>query len=572
MVSFLENNRETFNILLSFLVMSKGFKFAFAEINFPPDIDELITALQAHEKCQDLQLVVLKLDDPDLHFLLETLKQHLLTLKLEPEKKLVLILRGLEKAIGTSGNNPAILTNLNYARDGFPKFIPHPILFILPDYAVTRFAKFAPDFWAWTSANFRFQTVPEIRQNLLENAFHPIDSNRTYAKVTKSENIELLTRLLQEYTEETEASQRTRIELLQQLAKEHQSVREFIIAKDYLEEALILCRDLQYQSGEAEILYSLGLVNFYSRQFTDARSLFQQSLALNERLETTINKAQNYHMLGLVAQELREYEEARNNYQQAIAIYVEFGDRYSSASTYHQLGNVEYLLREYETARNNYQQALAIYVEFGDRYSQANTHHQLGIVAQDLREYEEARNHYQQALVISIEFCDRYSQAKTYHQLGRVAQDLREYEEARKNYQQALAIYVEFGDRYSSASTYHQLGNVEYLLREYETARNNYQQALAIYVEFGDRYSQASTYHQLGSVAEDLEEFQEAKTNFLQALSIYAEFNDQYIIENYSLPALKRLYQTTQDPSILETITQVFGTTVEEVLDALGTG
>jgi hypothetical protein len=265
MVSFLENNRETFNILLSFLVMSKGFKFAFAEINFPPDIDELITALQSHEKCQDLQLVVLKLDDSGLHFLLETLKQHLLTLKLEPEKKLVLILCGLEKAIGISGNNPPILTNLNYARDGFPKFISHPILFILPDYAVTRFAKFAPDFWAWTAANLRFQTVPEVRQNLLENAFHPIDSNRTYAKVTKSENIELLTRLLQEYTEEkeeTEASQRTRIELLQQLAKEHQSVREFIIAKDYLEEALILCRELQYQAREADILYDLSKI-FY---------------------------------------------------------------------------------------------------------------------------------------------------------------------------------------------------------------------------------------------------------------------------------------------------------------------
>jgi tetratricopeptide (TPR) repeat protein len=445
MVSFLENNREIFNILLSFLVMSKGFKFAFAEINFPPDIDELITALQSHEKCQDIQLVVLKLDDPDLHFLLETLKQHLLTLKLEPEKKLVLILRGLEKFIGTSGNNPPILTNLNYARDSFPKFIPHPILFILPDYAVTRFAKFAPDFWAWTSANFRFQTIPEVKQNLLENAFHPIDSNRTYAKVTKSENIDLLTRLLQEYTEETEASQRTRIELLQQLAKEHQSVREFIIAKDYLEEALILCRDLQYQSGEAEILYSLGLVNFYSRQFTDARSLFQQSLALNERLETAINKAHNYHMLGYIAQELREYEEARNNYQQALAIYVEFGDHYEQAVTYHNLG----------------------------------------MVAQELREYEEARNHYQQAL--------------------------------------------------------------------------------AIYIEFGDRYEQAGTYQGLGAVAEDLEEFPEAKKNFLQALSIWAEFNDQYMIKTFSIPALNRLYQATQDPSILEVMAQIFGTTVDQI-------
>ena len=84
-------------------------------------------------------------------------------------------------------------------------------------------------------------------------------------------------------------------------------------------------------------------------------------------------------------------------------------------------------------------------------------------------------------------------------------------------------------------------------------------------------YSASPTYHGLGVVAEELEEFQEAKINFLQALSIYAEFNDQYSLETYSLPSLIRLYQATQDSSILEAIAQLFGTTVEEVLEDLGT-
>ncbi len=34
---------------------------------------------------------------------------------------------------------------------------------------------------------------------------------------------------------------------------------------------------------------------------------------------------------------------------------------------------------------------------------------------------------------------------------------------------------------------------------------------------------------------------------------------------------LTHFYQTTQDPSILETLAQLFGTTVEEVLGALET-
>ena len=526
MVNFLENNRETFNILLSFLVMSKGFKFAFAEINFPPDIDELITVLQFHQKCHDLQLAILQLDDPDLPFLLQNLKQHLSSIKLEPEKKLVLILRGLEKAIGTSGNNPPILTNLNYARDGFPKFIPHPILFILPDYAVTRFAKFAPDFWAWTAANFRFQTmVPEIRQILLETAFDPINFNRTYSKITKSESIKLLTRLLQEYSEETEASQRTRIELLRQLGKEHQSVREFTAAKKYSQKALMLCHELQYQSGEAEILYNLSETFYLNREFKQSRKFLKQSLEIYQKIDSKENQAKIDYLLGNVALELREYETARNNYQQALAIFVEFSDHYNQANTYHQLGRVALELREYETAKNNYKKALDMKVEFGDRYSQASTYHNLGMVAQELREYETAKN----------------------------------------NYKKALKMKVEFGDRYSQASTYHNLGVLAQALREYEEARNNYQQALDILVEFSDRHEQAATYHQLGRVAEELRKYQEAKINFLQALYIYDEFNNKYMIETYSIPALKRLYQATQDPSILETLAQIFGVTVDDI-------
>jgi tetratricopeptide (TPR) repeat protein len=334
--------------------------------------------------------------------------------------------------------------------------------------------------------------------------------------------------------------------------------------------------ELGYQIGFA--LHRLAISYQELKQYEQAKHYFERTLESYQVLSKTEERdkkmwsAATYGQLGTVALDLREYEEARNNYQQTLAIYVEFGDRYSQAGTYHQLGRVAEELREYEEARKNYQQALAIKVEFGDRYSQHNQYHQLAAIAQELREYEEARKNYQQALAILVEFGDHYSQAGTYHQLGIVAEELREYEEARKNYQQALAIYVEFGDRYNQANTYHQLGMVAQKLREYEEARNNYQQALAIFVEFGDRYSSASTYHQLGRVAEELEEFQEAKTNFLQALYLWAEFNDQYRLETYSIPALIRLYQATQDPSILETLAQLFGTTVEEVLEALGTG
>ncbi|NJL88949.1 MAG: hypothetical protein HC916_03435 [Coleofasciculaceae cyanobacterium SM2_1_6] len=160
------HNQEVFQFLLAFVQMSKGFKVGFMEVNFPPDGDLLIMALREHPKCVGIQFAVLRFADPDLRFLLEAIKEELPKIEIQPDKKLVLVLQGLEKAIAYSGDNPPILTNINYARDSFPGAIPHPLLFALPDYAVTRIAQFAPDFWAWTSSTFKFQTLPETRDRL----------------------------------------------------------------------------------------------------------------------------------------------------------------------------------------------------------------------------------------------------------------------------------------------------------------------------------------------------------------------------------------------------------------------
>jgi tetratricopeptide (TPR) repeat protein len=421
--TLLEHNQEVFQFLLAFVLMSRGLKIGFIEVNFPPDIDKVITALQEHSKCASIQFAVLRFDDPDMRFLLEAIKAELLKIVIEPDKKLVLILQGLEKSIAYSGDNPPILTNLNYARDSFPVVVPHPVLFALPDYTVTRIAQFAPDLWAWTSATFRFQTLPETRDRLTaEVSNYSHNPNRSFAKPEQGERIDLLERLLQEYAEDTEASSRTRLELLNQLGQAHQSIREFEQAKFYFQQAIDLSSEIDDKRSEATALFNLGDVCFDLRKFNQARSFFEKSLDLDTQIGNRRNLATTYHQLGIVAQALREYAEARQYYQQAIAIFIEFSDRYSQASTYHQLGRVAQALREYAEARQYYQQAIAIKIEFSDRYSQASTYSQLGLLAEELGDLEEAKSNHLQDLQISKEFQDQNRLAFVTQNLSRIYQ------------------------------------------------------------------------------------------------------------------------------------------------------
>jgi tetratricopeptide (TPR) repeat protein len=458
--SFIALNQEEFQFLLAFVGMSKEFKIAFAEINFPPDNDNLIAALALQSSCQNVQFAVINVDNPDLHFLLSELKIEVAAIEREPEKKLVLIIRGLEKSIRTTGDYPNVLANLNYARDSFTVAIPHPIIFLLPDYAVTRFALFAPDFWAWTAATFKFQTTQVVLDQAIEQYQIDPGIRRTYAKPERRDRIELLERLLQEYPEETEASGRARLEVLNQLGEAHKSTRDFETASIYFEQALELSHELAYTSGEANALDHLGDIAYNLRKFDQADTFFKHSLILKEKIGDRQSTGSNYHFLGMVAQQLRQWEDAWTNYLQALAIFEEFNDLYSQAGIYGQLGIIASELHEWEDARTNYRQALSIFEGFNDRHSQAKTYHRLGIVAQVLREWEDARTNYRQALNIKEEFNDQYAQASTYGQLGLLAESEGNLAEATKNLEQALEIFTEFKDEHSMGMTISNLARI----------------------------------------------------------------------------------------------------------------
>jgi tetratricopeptide (TPR) repeat protein len=527
---FISANQAEFAELLTFIDFSESFTLGFVEINFAPEAEFLIEALKNEAACQEIQFFVLNFCDQNLRFVRDEILKTLPTIVRESNKKLVLIVRGLEKLIGVFGDYPPVLQDLNFVRDAYRRTVPHPLLFILPDYAITRLAKFAPDFWAWKSGIFQFKTTQATKDYAVERTLNSEIKTERLPRKEQQERIDLLERLLMENQptghQATGENLRNYNNILHQLGVAYLTQRDPDKARGYLEEAVKKVE--QNSSFHAEVLNTLGRAYEQQRQLEMAISCHQKALEISRNLESLIGEAAALFYLGNAYLELRQFTTARELYQQCLKIEQVLDDRFSQAGTLHQLGRVAQELREYEQANNYYQQALDIKIEFSDRFSQASTLHQLGRVAQELREYEQAKHYYQQALDIKIEFSDRFSQADTLHQLGRVAQELREYEQAKHYYQQALDIYIEFSDRYSQASTLHQLGRVAQELREYEQAKHYYQQALDIKIEFSDRYSQASTYGQLGLLAEAQEDYPEAKANFEKALEIFVEYKDEY--------------------------------------------
>ncbi len=112
---FLRINQQPFSELLTFVdFVDDKLNIGLVEIKFSQDRDILIKALIEHPECQNIQFEILDFSSPNLRFLRDELVAALQHIKVQPHKKLILLITGLEKSIGIVEEYPAVLTNLNF--------------------------------------------------------------------------------------------------------------------------------------------------------------------------------------------------------------------------------------------------------------------------------------------------------------------------------------------------------------------------------------------------------------------------------------------------------------------------
>ncbi|MBD1931108.1 tetratricopeptide repeat protein [Trichocoleus sp. FACHB-69] len=514
---------------MTFIDFAEGFIIGFIEINFSKDLDTLMEALKKHPKFKDIQFELLNFNNPELRFLRDAIIQRLPNINIDPEKKLVLILQGLEKSIGIFGEYPPVLQDLNFVRDSFTKSVPHPILFCLPDYAITRLAKFAPDFWAWKSGVFHFNTVQSTKDDALFKTLHSDKILHELEFTEKQERIDLLQRLLMEYSpsgcHEKEENLQTQMQILTQLGEAYHSRGEFTKTAECLEKALKLVnKNEDLKNEKATVLYKLGAAYALHNQDEQAIALIEQSLLIAREAGNRLLEVIILYNLGKAYSLLEQYQQAIESYQQSLAIAREIGTRKIEGITLNDLGGVYNALEQYQQAIEFYQQCLAIAREIGDRKFEVITLNDLGGVYNALEQYQQAIEFYQQCLAIAREIGDRKIEGITLNDLGGIYNALEQYQQAIEFYQQCLAIAREIGDRELKAITLNNLGGVYNALEQYQQAIEFYQQSLELYKLLDNHQAQALVFLLIGLLlAYEQGDFTTALTYLQESLAVFQQ-------------------------------------------------
>ena len=394
--SFLEINQQAFTELLTFVdFVDEKLNIGFVEVNFAQDRDILIEALIKHQDCQNIQFEVLNFSDPNLRFLRDELVEELKRIKVAPDKKLILLITGLEKSIGVVEDYPAVLTNLNFVRDDLRHTVCYPLLLFLPDYSLTRLAKYAPDFWAWGRKVFDFKTV---HSTLVKSVKNQIFYNRNIDSLELSEKkdrIDLLLRLLSEYrspdNQENKLNLPNIINIYNQLGIACRSIGKYQEAIDYCQKALKMAQDIGDLHGKAQSLSNLGIIKNLLGKYQEAINYYRNSLDISRQIGDRHGEAESLNNLGIAYNSLGKYQQAINYYQQSLEMLEKIGDRRIEANSLGNLGGAYYYLGEYQQAINYYQKSLEIAHQIGNRHGEANSWFNLGLTYDKLEQKMEAQ-------------------------------------------------------------------------------------------------------------------------------------------------------------------------------------
>ncbi|TFH53157.1 MAG: tetratricopeptide repeat protein [Methanothrix sp.] len=392
-------NRDVLLQIASLIRLAESFRLGFVKCNQPFQSHQMAARLK-EMLANEANIITVELNEP-VSSLRRAVLQVLESDKADYAGKSAIMVLGFEHSVPSDGPAPA-LDELNQSRDNFPKSFSGPVLIWLPDYALTRLAREAPDFWGWRSGVF--ELAPELRlmASLVKVVMQDADTDNLSLSLKRERAAALEVLII--YYQELKLGEREGQALagvLNQLGNLRYLLGEDVEAKRLYENRLKISQELIDKKETLKALGKLGNLAYLMGDLTDARSLYLERLKISQELDDTCGLSDSLGQLGMLAEDMGDLVEARRLFQDSLKISQKHGDKKGISKALHHLGNLAYLAGDLVGARHLYNIRLKISEELGDKRGSSTALHQLGILAQDAGDLFEAHRLYLESLNIS---------------------------------------------------------------------------------------------------------------------------------------------------------------------------
>ena len=395
--------------LLWVLQKARGFALYFARCNLPAYREKLVRLLED------------RLDRPIVHVQLTHSDEGSLDFRVaraleKSALNAVVFVYNLEAFLPSQDSSleEQTLTELNWRRGAFAR-LGRPIVFWLPEYAVTALARGAPDFFDWQSGVYEFDTPQVLLSDMMKTTAETIGDQAGVQGLSAEEKRrwrKVLEELLSESHGRTEAEQLARADLFYQLGNLASEQADYATARAAFADVLKIWKTAygEEHPNISKVYSSLGILLMNLGDPEGARVHFERALPIAESAYGLNHPdvARDVNNLGAVLRALGDLEDALAHFERALAIHeAAYGPNHPTVAVdVNNLGGVLQGLGDLEGARAHFERALAIdEAAYGLNHpTVARDVNNLGSVLQGLGDLGGARAHFERALKIRQEF------------------------------------------------------------------------------------------------------------------------------------------------------------------------
>ena len=299
------------------------------------------------------------------------------------------------------------------------------------------------------------------------------------------------------------------------------SVGEYDEAREHLDKALAIKKEISDRNGEADCYMRFGTMHLSVDEYGNAREHFEKSLEIRKEIGDRTGEADCYGMLGGVYRSVGEFEKARQLLEKSLSIKKDVGDTDGEAECYGSLAVTYQSVGEHDNAIEHLKKALMIKRKDGDKQGARKCCHSLAISYCCLGRYPKAIEYIKEALIIASETGHRDGKAASLYycmdvsctQL--VATPLRLKNITGKRLRSVKKLVYE--KRKPSVTLF--LGHVLFEEGEYCKAEEHFKNSLAISHYIGDISGQFQSLQTLARVRFEEGKNQEATSYLLTAIA-----------------------------------------------------
>jgi tetratricopeptide (TPR) repeat protein len=365
--------------------------------------------------------------------------------RVDRSKRGPLMIVGLEKSNPSSAKERPVLYALNMSRPEWPKELPRPIVFWVPEYMLGLMGREAPDFLDWRSDTLFFpehlgdEVIPLASSLWAGGKESSLSEQRRRARIS-----ELQARLAGLSPTEDKVIQGAVADWHNELGNHHFTLGELQQAESHYLQALQAFESL----GEEEAIAGvrMNLANIYSRwgEFARAGQELDGARLLYEALKNPRGVAAALGNLASLALLRGSSEDAERFSHDAIALSEELEDDEEISFNYVRLSTAARYRGDLQEAERYLRKALEI---SGERNKQmlAGIFQNLGIVFLGKGDLAEAAQFLEKAFAIAEELGDREAVADIYVSLGVIALTREGGAAAERFWQAAHDLYAQAG-------------------------------------------------------------------------------------------------------------------------------